>query len=265
MPDAIRIPSLRLTELDGSPDIQGVERIYLTSGYLSSLGNGEALLSLSGSAGGSALTVQEIDGAPLVSNVNTIQVTNGTLTDNGGGNVTIAVGGGAPTTATYITQTPDATLSNEQALSTLASGYAFVTTGTGVVSTVTLASDKVTLTSGNLSTASTTFIDATSMSVTITTSARRCLVIVSAVGSVNTAGNIALDIDIDGSLQGGAYGLMHSKSNNDAQNVSFSYLTAVLTAASHTFKLQWRVDAQTGTLTADTNTPLILSVIELPN
>jgi hypothetical protein len=43
-------------------------------------------------------------------------------------------GGGAPTSATYITQTPDGTLSAEQALSALASGYAKVTTGTGVVS-----------------------------------------------------------------------------------------------------------------------------------
>ena len=42
-------------------------------------------------------------------------------------------GSGAPTTATYITQTADATLSNEQALSALASGYMKVTTGTGVV------------------------------------------------------------------------------------------------------------------------------------
>lgn len=48
MPNAIRIPSLRLTELDGSPDIQGVERIYLTNTTLSNLGGGNALLSLSG-------------------------------------------------------------------------------------------------------------------------------------------------------------------------------------------------------------------------
>ncbi len=42
---------------------------------------------------------------------------------------------GAPTTATYITQTADATLSNEQALSTLATGLLKVTTATGVLST----------------------------------------------------------------------------------------------------------------------------------
>lgn len=46
---------------------------------------------------------------------------------------TPAGGGGAPTTATYITQTADATLTAEQALSALATGYMKVTTTTGVV------------------------------------------------------------------------------------------------------------------------------------
>ena len=46
-------------------------------------------------------------------------------------------GGGAPTTATYITQTADGTLSNEQALSGLATGLMQVTTGTGVVTSIT--------------------------------------------------------------------------------------------------------------------------------
>jgi hypothetical protein len=43
-------------------------------------------------------------------------------------------GGGAPTTARYITQTPDAGLSSEQALSLLGTGLMLSTTGTGVVS-----------------------------------------------------------------------------------------------------------------------------------
>ena len=48
--------------------------------------------------------------------------------------VTVAGGGGgAPTTATYITQTPDATLTNEQALSALATGIVVNATGTGVL------------------------------------------------------------------------------------------------------------------------------------
>lgn len=46
-------------------------------------------------------------------------------------------GGGAPTDATYITQTPNGTLSNEQALSALATGLMKVTTATGVISSIT--------------------------------------------------------------------------------------------------------------------------------
>lgn len=46
-------------------------------------------------------------------------------------------GGGAPIDATYITQTPNVTLSNEQALSVLSTGLMKVTTGTGVISSIT--------------------------------------------------------------------------------------------------------------------------------
>jgi hypothetical protein len=52
----------------------------------------------------------------------------GDMASAGGG------GGGAPTTARYITQTPDAGLSAEQALSLLGTGLMLSTTGTGVVS-----------------------------------------------------------------------------------------------------------------------------------
>lgn len=51
-----------------------------------------------------------------------------TLASSGGG------GGGAPTTATYITQTPNAGLSAEQAMSALGSGLVVNTTATGVQS-----------------------------------------------------------------------------------------------------------------------------------
>lgn len=61
-----------------------------------------------------------------------------------------ASSGGAPTDATYITQTSDATLTNEQALSLSGSGFMKNTTGTGVISTqasINLANSDVT---GNL-------------------------------------------------------------------------------------------------------------------
>lgn len=57
---------------------------------------------------------------------------------------TLVNGGGAPTGATYITQTPDAGLSAEQALSGIATGIMKNTTGTGVVSIATAGTDYTT-------------------------------------------------------------------------------------------------------------------------
>ena len=54
-------------------------------------------------------------------------------------------GSGAPTTATYIVQTPNGSLSAEQALSALASGFVFVTNGTGVLSSFTIESQEAAL------------------------------------------------------------------------------------------------------------------------
>jgi hypothetical protein len=59
-------------------------------------------------------------------------------------------GGGAPTTATYITQTPDATLSAEQALSALATGILKNTTTTGVLSIAVSGTDYCPATSGSV-------------------------------------------------------------------------------------------------------------------
>lgn len=57
--------------------------------------------------------------------------------NSGGAWVAIAPSGGAaPDDATYITQTPNATLTNEQALSALATGVLLSTTTTGVVSSL---------------------------------------------------------------------------------------------------------------------------------
>lgn len=72
-----------------------------------------------------------------------------------GNRVTIDVsaggGGGAPTTAKYITQTADAGLSAEQALSSLSTGMMQSTTSTGVVQTRTLTgtANEITVTNGD--------------------------------------------------------------------------------------------------------------------
>lgn len=97
---------------------------------------GRVTTATSRSTGGSSssITVAEEDGSPSVS-PSTLKFANGSLTDNGDGSASVSVtGGGAPTGATYITQTPDAGLSAEQALSTLATGLLKNTTATGVLS-----------------------------------------------------------------------------------------------------------------------------------
>ena len=127
---------------------------------------------------------------------------------------------------------------------------------------------QVKLTSGDLTTSSTTFVDATGLTVTLSTAARRCLVLFNASGHNNTnTANIAIDLAIDGTRQGQGYGLVVIQASASAApniNMGFSYLTDVLSVGSHTFKIQWRVDAGTGTLFASTGvTPAILQVIEL--
>jgi hypothetical protein len=94
------------------------------------------------------------------------------------------------------------------------------------------------------------------------------LVIFSASGhNSGTGNNLAVDLAIDGTRQGQTYGLNVIQAAGTSvpnSNLGFVYLTAALTAASHTFKIQWRVDGTTGTLFASTGvTPAILTVIEL--
>ncbi len=125
---------------------------------------------------------------------------------------------------------------------------------------------KVALTSGDLTTTSTTFTDATGLTTTITTGAHRVVVIFSGSGhNSGAANNIAVDVAIDGTRQGQTYGLVvASNASGDNNNLGFMYLSAALTAASHTIKIQWRVDGTTGTLFASTGvTPAILTVLEL--
>lgn len=135
---------------------------------------------------------------------------------------------------------------------------------------VAMASGRVVRTSGDFSTASTTFVDMTGMSVTITTGARRCLVAVTAVTDhSNNAGQyVNLDVAIDGTRQGGSSGLVGNQHSSNAtgsedHNGSFTYLTDVLTAGSHTFKIQVRVTAGTGVVYAGAAFPCTLGVVEL--
>lgn len=109
-------------------------------------------------------------------------------------------------------------------------------------------------TAGNLTTSSTALIDVTDASITITTKARR----IAFAFSCNTSNNTAnasnfFNINIDGNLLFGTAGLgFETNAANDQRIVTISGVTEVLTAASHTIKVQWAVDngASTGTIFA---------------
>lgn len=141
-------------------------------------------------------------------------------------------------------------------------------TGTGSASN--LASASYTRTAGTYTLATGTFVDvdATNMKLTITTGARRVLVVVSGMATSNVGtGYVYLDVDLDGTrLSNQANGIITVRGlNGDWYPIGFSWLTDILSAGSHIFKLQWR--ATTGTTAslygAGSAWPLRFSVAEL--
>ena len=89
-------------------------------------------------------------------------------------------------------------------------------------------------------TTSTTFVDVTDHSITMTTGARRVLLTFTACFSNNTnASDVSVTFDIDGTDAGGTEGLNKlTEAAADLKTMgAVVYLTDVLTAASHTFKV----------------------------
>lgn len=84
----------------------------------------------------STVTIRVNNGVAFRTSVKILVAIGETLqyTDGEGFRIGIISNGGAPIDATYITQVPNSTLTAEQALSTLSTGYIKVTTGSGVLS-----------------------------------------------------------------------------------------------------------------------------------
>ncbi len=117
----------------------------------------------------------------------------------------------------------------------------------------------------NLTTTSTSFGNS-GMTVTITTGARRCLISFAAMGNNSNAGQSVLyDAAVDGTRIGNDTNGITSVTGTTVVDVSFSCITDVLSAGSHTFTIQFRVTANTGAIQAgDSDRTAILSVVELP-
>ena len=59
MPNAIRVPSLTVQEVDGAPSVAGVETLVVSNGTLTDNGSGSVTLTTGGGGGGSAHTIKD--------------------------------------------------------------------------------------------------------------------------------------------------------------------------------------------------------------
>jgi len=136
-------------------------------------------------------------------------------------------------------------------------------TGTLMVST---AAGVVTRTAGDVTTASTSLVDLTGASITITTGARRVLLTFTCSCLNDTAGaDLTFNFDIDGSLAFGSGGVIHESSEtggSEDNDFTMSFLTGVLSAGSHTFKVQWKVSAGNGTIRGNSTNSYHFAAIE---
>lgn len=141
----------------------------------------------------------------------------------------------------------------------LAAGVAFSQTSTNPsISGVTTAgaSARANLSSGDITTASTSLVDLTGVTVTMTTGSNPVHCGFAAQFANSSASeDVVLNLAVDGVLQMGTAGL-RNRGNASAGVVSgvagFTWMTSALTSGSHTIKVQWSVSAGTGTLYANT-------------
>lgn len=120
----------------------------------------------------------------------------------------------------------------------------------------------------NYTTTNTSFedVDATDLSLTITTRANASVdIYVTLSFSNNGANTVYFDIDVDGSrVSNKANGIVHQQVSPADYAISLMLHTVAsgLSAGSHAFKLQWRVSAGTGTIFSDSNNVVSFSVQE---
>jgi hypothetical protein len=105
---------------------------------------------------------------------------------------------------------------------------------------------RVVRTAGNVTTSSTSLVDFTGATATITTGANPVNVGFSA-GAYMTGsnGDITWNVLVDGTAQLGTGGVRMGMDTSTAHNCSFTCQTAALSAASHTIKVQFMVSAGT--------------------
>lgn len=122
---------------------------------------------------------------------------------------------------------------------------------------------KTKLTTGDVSTTSTTLVDMTGVTVSITTGARPVHISFSGSHSGTATAITTFNVDIDGTLQFGTSGIAYQTYGAAGYGICIAFDSDVLTAGSHTIKIQWKVNTGTGVMKADSVCPAILSVHEI--
>jgi hypothetical protein len=102
-----------------------------------------------------------------------------------------------------------------------------------------------------ITTTSTSFTDATGLSVTMTTNGGTLMVGFIGVASVAGGTYVDITIDVDGVSQGATDGIIALGASGGFANVSFVTLVEGLSAGSHTIKVRWKVNGGTATMYAD--------------
>ena len=138
--------------------------------------------------------------------------------------------------------------------------------GSGTVTGVALpVFGRVVRTAGNITTTSTSLVDLTGASITLTTEAFPVQVSFAGTVSIDSTGQILyLNIDVDGANELGTGGLRTTAPVlNYELAMTVAHQTAALTAAPHTIKLRWSVGGNTGTMLGNTTNPYSFSVAEI--
>jgi len=131
-----------------------------------------------------------------------------------------------------------------------------------------LAFPKVVKSDGDVTVTSTTFVDVTGLTATITTGAHR--VRVTFIGAFRVGGptdrTMSINVQVDATDVAGTDGVSGGTSTdaNILHNLSFTFVTDPLTAASHTIKIQAKTSGGSPVLRADTARNAIFIVEELP-
>lgn len=136
----------------------------------------------------------------------------------------------------------------------------------GIAANAVTQSSRLLINTGNITTTSTIMVDLTGVTITITTGANPVMIFFQAQYNHSASDEVHYDIAIDGTRVGKNAGFAGGYlPANVPRGVSINYLSEVLSAGSHTFKVMWYTVSGTATTYANVldQSPIHFAVIEL--